>query len=164
LTLGPKPNYSWGSSKSDAPPSESAPGGPTPAPIPIPNPADSLALKKAVTISSSWGKDYAGSYAVDGNKLTSWCTQGGPSTGWIYVDLGSTKSIDRVILYWGSWYMPSYKIQLSDDAISWTDVYSTGTRGGTDDLKKLSGKGRYVRLQQVGKGGCGLSEFEVYGK
>jgi len=165
LTLGPDPNCNWGSGESNAPPSESSPGGPPALPIPIPDPADNLALSKTVTVSSSWGEDFAGSYAVDGNKLTRWCSAPSENDQWIYVDLGSTYSINRVRLLWEIAHAGSYNIQVSDDASTWTDIYSTTTEdGGTDDIEGLSGSGRYVRMyENAGTGAYSLWEFEVYG-
>ncbi|RYE15108.1 MAG: hypothetical protein EOP51_27260, partial [Sphingobacteriales bacterium] len=83
----------------------------------------------------------------------------------IYVDLGSAKSISAVNLVWES-HAKSYKIQVSNNATTWTDVYSTTTGdGGTDDITFAPTTARYVKMQTVEKGtffGVSLFEFAVY--
>ena len=41
------------------------------------------------------------------------------------VDLGAPTEVNRVILKWNRNYAKAFKIQVSNDATSWTDVYST---------------------------------------
>jgi len=106
-----------------------------------------------------------GVVVIDHNKTgTRWCTASGQDVGWIYVDLRSTKRINRVRLRWERWRMDKYKIQVSDDATNWTDIYSTTTGdGGIDDLRGLSGSGRYVKVLSTRNNGGSLWELEVYG-
>ncbi|RPJ26099.1 MAG: discoidin domain-containing protein, partial [Chloroflexi bacterium] len=77
-----------------------------------------------------------------------------------------TQSICRVRLVWEAAYGTSYQIQVSNNATSWTTIYSTTTgNGGTDDLTGLSGSGRYVRMYGTARAtgyGYSLWEFEVY--
>ena len=83
-------------------------------------------------------------YAVDGNPATRWSSQF-EDPQWIYVDLGGPTRIDRVILRWETAYAQAYQIQVSDNAVTWTRVYSTSDGdGGVDDLV-VTGTGRYVR-------------------
>ena len=52
--------------------------------------------------------------------------------------------INRLALKWGSDYGKAYEIQVSNDAVNWTPVYSqTDGTGGTQDLVDLGGTGRY---------------------
>lgn len=124
-----------------------------------------LALKKTAISSSeyNWGKR-AGK-AVDGEKDTYWSSKYGNSQ-WIYVDLGSLQSISKVKLAWGSAYGKSYKIQVSNDAVNWTDVYSTTAGdGGTDDMTFAPVSTRYIKMlgvQSVAQSGYSLQEFEIY--
>jgi hypothetical protein len=72
--------------------------------------------------------------AVDGNLSTRWGSNY-TDKEWIYVDLGSTKNIDEVLLNWETAYGKSYQIQVSNDAFTWINVYSTTTGdGGIDDI------------------------------
>ncbi len=86
---------------------------------------------------------------------------------WIQVDLGATREVTRVLLNWETAYARAYKVQISDDAETWTDLYSTLTgNGGTDNLTGLSGTGRYVRVYATQRGtqwGYSLWEFGAYG-
>jgi Glycosyl hydrolase catalytic core/F5/8 type C domain/Carbohydrate binding module (family 6) len=130
-----------------------------------------LALNQPVTV-SSW-QDGSGiyycppSYAVDGNLSTRWATEAWSDPGWIYVDLGATYNITEVELSWEAAYATSFQIQVSSDAVNWTNIYSTTTGlGGIEDLTGLSGTGRYVRMYGTARGtayGYSLYEFQIYG-
>ncbi|MGH9961367.1 MAG: discoidin domain-containing protein, partial [Pyrinomonadaceae bacterium] len=129
-----------------------------------PPPTTNLALNKLVTVSSTEGPAYRGSYAVDGNAATRWSSVYSDPQ-WITIDLGSLKQINRVVLKWEVAYGKSYKIQLSSDNVNWTDIYSTtaGT-GGLNDLT-VSGTGRYLRMYGTVRGtawGYSLWEMEAY--
>ncbi|MDD5688216.1 MAG: discoidin domain-containing protein [Elusimicrobia bacterium] len=139
-----------------------------------------IALNKAVTASTVEGTDIA-SKAVDGDLSTGWVAQR-IEPEWIYVDLGAKYKITEVILEWGRYpynsYGKSYAIQISDDHINWTPIYTqtNGTRGdyaGTEDIV-LGGsdRGQYVRLNvttRITPSGTldsynlGLREFKIYG-
>lgn len=124
----------------------------------------SLALNRPVTVSSV-ADDCPGPNAVDGDEGTRW-SSAHTDNEWIYVDLGAVKSLIGVKLIWESAYGKSYKIQVSDDARNWRDVYSTTTgNGGTEELR-FSADGRYVRMLGLERGsiyGYSLWELEVYG-
>ncbi|WP_093515302.1 discoidin domain-containing protein [Stigmatella erecta] len=123
-----------------------------------------LAKGKTVTVSSSDGV-FTGPSAVDGDGGTRW-SSGFTDNEWIYVDLGASTAISRVTLNWETAYGKSYKIQISANATSWTDVATvTNGDGGIDDLT-VTGTGRYVRMLGVQRAigyGYSLWEFEVYG-
>lgn len=124
-----------------------------------------LALNKPAVASSTITSSYPASKAVDGNTSTRWASH--YSTGqWIYVDLGSVQQISRVKLKWEVAYASAYKVQVSNDAVTWTDIYYTTTgNGAVDDLRDISGSGRYVRVLAVTNGttwGISLWDFEVY--
>ncbi len=89
---------------------------------------------------------------------------------WITVDLGISREITKVKLYWTNFaYGTEYKIQISDDNTNWTDVAHV-TDGVSADIRELSlpenTVARYVRMQGVMYGGSSnaysLYEFEVY--
>ena len=136
--------------------------------FPQPVSADTnLALNKTVTVSSIQ-PGYPGSNAVDGNGSTRWGSNFDIETvSWIYVDLGTTCSISHVKLYWDIAYGSSYKIQVSDDHLNWTDVYSTTSgNGGLDDITFTTVNTRYVRMYGTVRGsqwGYSIYEFEIYG-
>ncbi|MEV7076411.1 discoidin domain-containing protein [Streptomyces sp. NPDC091972] len=103
--------------------------------------------------------------AVDGDMGTRW-SSAATDDQWVQVDLGATASINQVVLNWEAAYAADYKIQVSPDGGSWTDVRTvTGGDGGTDTLT-VSGQGRYVRMQGVHRAtpwGYSLWEFQVFG-
>jgi len=102
--------------------------------------------------------------ATDGDLATRWGSNW-TDDQWIYVDLGESKTIGRVVLRWEAAYGSGYKIQVSDNTTSWTDLTTvTNGNGGVDDLA-VTGTGRYVRMLGMTRGsvyGYSLYEFEVY--
>lgn len=126
-----------------------------------------LALERPVTASSTEPSGSEPDAVVDGERATRWSSAWGSDPQWIQVDLGKSVAISRVQLLWEAAYAKSYQLQVSDDAVHWTDLYQTATgRGGVEDLTGLSGHGRYVRLygtQRATQWGYSLYEFKVYG-
>jgi len=127
--------------------------------------AQNLLSQGKTTVASSQETGLNSSAAVDGNTGTRWGSNFADAE-WIYVDLGTASTINRVVLNWETAYGRSYQIQVSDNASNWTTVYSTTTGdGGIDDIT-LSGTGRYVRMNGVTRAtgyGYSLWEFQVYG-
>ena len=85
---------------------------------------------------------------------------------WIYVDLGSTTTISRVVLNWEAAYGSGYQIQVSDNATTWTTIFTTTTGNGAIDDLTVSGSGRYVRMLGTARAtqwGYSLFEFQVFG-
>ncbi|MBW4082279.1 discoidin domain-containing protein [Paenibacillus sp. S150] len=127
-----------------------------------------LSLRKAVLASSAEG-DNTTERAVDGNISSRWASVWQMDPQWIYVDLGAAANINRVYLSWEGAYAKAYKVQVSSDANTWNDIYSTtaGT-GGISDLTNLAGTGRYVRVyctqRALADYGYSLYEFQVYGE
>jgi len=142
---------------------DSATGETSPAPLPV---IGNVALHRPVTCSSIEGPNYVCRNAVDGNLTTRWSSQSSDPQ-WIYVDLGAWQRIERVILRWETAYGKAYQIQTSDDAINWSDIYSTTAGDGEVDNLDVPGTGRYVRMYATQRGtGWGDSpwEFEVYAR
>jgi hypothetical protein len=136
------------------------------APLAVQAQTQNLALNKPVTCSPN--PQFPCAEAVDGNTGTRWASAQQLDPQWIYVDLGATTSISRVVLRWEAAYGKSYQIHTSNDATNWTQIYSTTTGdGGVDDITGLAGSGRYVRMNGTVRAltayGYSLWEFEVYG-
>lgn len=130
-----------------------------------PTPTGNLALNKLAVASSEEGAALAAGMATDGNGQSRWASQW-TDNQWVYVDLGSSHSINRVVLNWEVAYGKAYQIQVSDDKVNWTSVYTTTTGDGATDDISLSGTGRYVRMLGTQRGtgyGYSLWDFEVYG-
>jgi mannan endo-1,4-beta-mannosidase len=131
----------------------------------IPCTNSNLALNRPAFSSSNENSTLIPSKAVDGNMTTRWSSLFSDPQ-WIYVDLGATYNINRVVLRWEVAYGRSYTIQTSSNATNWTTIFTTTTgNGATDDLA-ITGTGRYVRMRGTVRGttyGYSLWEFEVYG-
>ncbi|MDQ1914368.1 S-layer homology domain-containing protein [Paenibacillus sp. GD4] len=134
---------------------------------PEPRPRTNLALRQPAVISSNDNAQDSAPFAFDGSFTTRSGTKRGVDPGWIYVDLGESKRINEVHLYWEAAYGKSYEIQVSDDAQSWSKVY--GTTGGKGALEKITFSevdARYVRMYGTVRAtqyGYSIWEFEVYG-
>ena len=128
--------------------------------------ATNVALNKTATSSSNENAGTTPNLAVDGNVTGTRWSSAASDPQWIQIDLGSTQSICHVKLTWEAAYGKSYQIQTSNDAATWTSIYTTTTGdGGVDDLTGLSGSGRYIRMNGTVRGtgyGYSLWEFEVY--
>ncbi len=125
-----------------------------------------VAQGKTTISSTSYGGLMA-SNATDGNLNSRWSSQFGDNE-WIYVDLGAAYTINRVVLRWEGSYGRGYKLQVSSDTLTWSDVYNTTAGdGGVDDVRlSAPASGRYVRMlgtQRATMYGYSLWEFEVYG-
>ncbi|MFB9878703.1 glycosyl hydrolase family 8 [Planobispora siamensis] len=129
--------------------------------------ADSLLSQgRPATSSSVEGSEFAPAAAFDGDTSTRWASAEGIDPQWIRVDLGRSAAISRVKLTWEAAYGRTYRIQVSGDGSSWTDLYSTTTGDGAVDDLSVSGTGRYVRMYGTVRGtpyGYSLYEVQVYG-
>jgi chitosanase len=127
----------------------------------------SSTLASSTLASSTQGAKFAAANAVDGSAESRWASGSDAGSQWLRIDLGAVQAVDRVRLVWEKGYARSYRIQLSADAANWTDLYVTASAdGGTDDLKRLTGSGRYLRILATQRGtsrGYSLWEMQAYG-
>jgi hypothetical protein len=126
------------------------------------NPAN-VAQGMTVTASSVENAGTPASAAVDGNGGTRW-SSAFSDPQWLQVDLGSTQDICGVTLQWEAAYGKAFQIQVSNDASSWTTVYSTTNGTGGTQALTVSGTGRYVRMYGTQRGtvyGYSLWEMQV---
>ena len=118
------------------------------------------------TATASTENSNTAAMAIDGDGGTRWeSAQSDPQ--WISIDLGTSYSINRVVLNWEGAYGQAYEIQISDDptfSTSTTIFTTTSGDGGIYDLT-VAGTGRYVRMYGTVRGtvyGYSLYEFEIY--
>ncbi|HEX4789706.1 MAG TPA: discoidin domain-containing protein, partial [Actinospica sp.] len=105
-----------------------------------------IALNQPTTASSTESGQFPAASATDGNTATRW-SSAWSDPQWLQVDLGQTTSICQVVLDWENpANATAYQIQTSNDASSWTTVYSTTTSTGGIETLNLSGSGRYIRM------------------
>ncbi|MDI6098689.1 discoidin domain-containing protein [Actinoplanes sp. NEAU-A12] len=122
--------------------------------------------KPATTSSTEAPGAYLASAAVDGDAGTRW-SSAFADPQWLRVDLGSSQAISRVELNWEAAAAKAFQIQVSDNASSWSTIYSTTTATGGNQSLTVNGTGRYVRMygtQRTTGYGYSLWEFKVYGE
>jgi len=128
--------------------------------------SSNIALNKPTYASSVEGANYPASNATDGNPNTRWSSQFSDPQS-MYVDLGARYDLCRVVLRWEIALGKNFKIQVSDDTLSWTDLDSISNNTASENYIPVTGTGRYVRVYGTQRGtnyGYSLWEFEVYGK
>ncbi|WP_116201773.1 CARDB domain-containing protein [Amycolatopsis circi] len=144
-----------------------AAGGPSPGPAP--NAAD-VPLTRTVS-ASSVQPGYPVANAFDGNQDTYWESANNAFPQWIQADLGSTKSLTRIVLKlpaaWES-RTQTLTVRGSTDGTSFTDlVRSTGYMFSSGAVTiPVTASVRYVRLDVTANTqwpAAQLSEFELYG-
>jgi len=128
---------------------------------------DNIAYKTKA-VASSFSPEAGDANAVsDGSSGSRWSSNY-TDNEWVYIDLGDKKEIAAVTLNWESAYAKAYKIQVSDDAVNWTDVYQTDNgKGGVDQINFKPVHTRYVKMQGIKRAsewGYSLYDFEVYGR
>ncbi|MGW0072592.1 discoidin domain-containing protein, partial [Streptosporangium sandarakinum] len=110
---------------------------------------------------------YPASKAVDGDPATRWSSARSDDE-YLQVDLGSAKTVARVLLRWESAHGSAYSIQTSADGSSWTTVFSTTAgNGGVDNVTFAPVSARYVRMKGEKRAtsyGYSLYEMEVYSR
>jgi hypothetical protein len=104
--------------------------------------------------------------AIDGNFATRW-SSAFRDPQWLYVDLGEPRLVTRVVLSWETAASARYEIQVSDDALGWTSVFSeTAGNGFTDEIAGLNVPARFVRVFSTARAtrwGNSLWEVQIYG-
>ena len=87
--------------------------------------------------------------SCDGNTGTRWESTQGVDPQWIYWDLGTNKSLSRIIIEWETASAANYTIQGSNDATNW-NILATVTNASQVNHNRittnLSGSYRYVKM------------------
>jgi F5/8 type C domain len=125
-----------------------------------------LSVPTSVSCASSTQGCYVPANAFDLYPDTRWASNW-TDNEWIYVDLGSVKTVTGIYLEWENAYASSFAMQISQDAKNWTTFNTvTNTTGQNTLLLKQSAQGRYVRMLGIKRAtgyGYSLYNFEVYG-
>jgi hypothetical protein len=119
---------------------------------------------------ASAGPKQAAKNAFDGKTTTRW-ESAYSDPQWIYVDLGSVKTITEVKIDWQHAAAKDYRIDVSNDGVNWSAPVATRTGGlpvdhRIDDIAGLSASGRYVRMYGTARAtvyGYSIWEMYVYG-
>ncbi|RPI04395.1 MAG: T9SS C-terminal target domain-containing protein [Ignavibacteriae bacterium] len=112
-------------------------------------------------------RNYPPESVIDGDTSTAWMSSSLVAGQWIYVDMGKSRPIDRVVLKWGARYATAYIIQSISSTGSVKSLFTTSAGdGGIDDVRGLNGTGRVVRImcneRNLIDSGYTLKEFEIY--
>ena len=111
-----------------------------------------LAYGKTAISDSDETTNLVASKVTDGDlegKYARWASKVNSNPHWVYVDLGATETIKSVRVVWETRKATSYKIQVSDDAVTWTDAKVMTNRPATRDeviVLDEAVQARYVRL------------------
>ena len=128
-------------------------------------PGTNIALGKVATASSLQSAGFPASKAVDGNAATRW-SSAFSDPQYIYVNLGAIYNLCSVGLTWEAAYGKNFTIDVSNDAITWTNLAMvTGNAALTNNIF-ISGSGQYVRMYGTARGtafGYSLYEFSITG-
>lgn len=131
---------------------------------PQPTPVN-LALGGSASASSVYSTTYGASKAIDGSSSSYWRSSSG-GTQWLRVDLGSAKSVSRVVVNWGSYYYArAYRVETSVDGSNWTSQYSTSSgSSGAKSHSFSATNARYVRIYctSANSSSYRVNEFEVW--
>lgn len=99
------------------------------------------------------------------NQFNSAWMPAGKKDEWVYVDLGSKSTFDKVNLHWAKKPVTA-KIQISDDASNWKDLVDVPINQDKTDQIEINENttAQFVRLLVTDASeGCVLSEMEVMG-
>lgn len=129
---------------------------------------NNIARGVTATASSTYSSVYGPSNAVDDNNATRWAASSyGPQ--WLQLDLGSVKTIRRVMLAFefpNEW--TQYRIESSTDGVTWSPyIDRTGSTSQTGIIRHdKSASARYLRITLTGFQNytrlAGVTEFKVF--
>jgi fibronectin type 3 domain-containing protein len=127
--------------------------------------ATNLAQGRPTTASSTENAGTAAANATDGSATTRW-SSAFSDPQWIQVDLGASHAVNKVVIQWETAHATAYQIQVSNDAATWTTVYSTTTSAGGTETLNITGTGRYLRVYGTARStgyGYSIWELQVFG-
>lgn len=116
----------------------------------------------SATASSVENSSYGPSNAIDGSMGTRW-SSAFDDNQWLQIDLGQIRNIYGMTIYWEDAYARVYNVQVSEDAGSWTTVYSTSnSNGGTDSINFPEQTMMYIRINCITRStSYGSSIYEI---
>jgi beta-glucosidase len=119
-----------------------------------------IALGSEATASSVENAGTPASAAADGDLSTRWASAWSDPQ-WLQLDLGAKADISGLVINWEAAFATAYRIEVSDDATTWTQVYDTTSgAGGTENISVPAGtNGRYVRLTGTARTTIGGAQY-----
>ena len=104
---------------------------------------------RPVISASSALPEHEAARAIDGDIHTSWRSEPTPPEQSLVLDFGKRREYGGLVIDWDPQaFATAYRVEISDDGVSWTPCYgSTTSEGGRDYLYMPDAESRYVRLQ-----------------
>jgi hypothetical protein len=137
--------------------------GPTSTPV-----LTNIALNRFSYASCSESASYLPSKGNDGNTTTRWSSCQNTSNPWYNIDLGASRTINKITIRWESAYCTQFQINISSDNSSWTTYGAYTSSGGNQTLNFSNLSTRYISLYCVAKvnpaWGMSVWEWEIYGR
>ncbi|TLX77471.1 T9SS type A sorting domain-containing protein [Labilibacter sediminis] len=126
-----------------------------------------IALGKPVTSVNPYNNNTSLNANVnDGEINTRWSSEWA-NNQYLYIDLQEEYDVDSVVINWEDAYASEYKIQISNDATNWTDVFYTNTGdGGIDIISFPTNRARYVKMLGISAAssyGFSIWEMKIFG-
>ena len=126
-----------------------------------------LAYGRRVVSTEAESGEVLNTYAVDADPTSRYASKA-QDDAFFYVDLGSTEKINKIVIDWESAYASEYRLQLSMDAVTWTDVAVIRKTSKSKDIITFPYylTTRFVKFQGVRRStsyGYSFYSFEVYG-
>jgi hypothetical protein len=121
-------------------------------------------LHQPTTASSVQGPSWPAANATDGSQTTRW-SSAFTDPQWLQTDLGTPQPVCQVVIHWEAAYAKAFQIQTSNNAATWTTIYSTTTGTGGTQTLNLTGSGRYIRILCTARAtqyGDSIYELQVY--
>ena len=109
---------------------------------------ENLALGKSATaLGYEAGSNFTAAKAVDGNVdrpadinkggTSRWASNLNAVKPWITIDLGEVKAFDEVAIEWERRNVNSYKVEVSDDNATWTEIHNSTAKNEFKEVLNL---------------------------
>ena len=126
-----------------------------------------LAYGRRVVSTDAEASSVSNVYAVDAKSDTRYASKQ-QDDAFFYIDLGNTEKINKIVIDWEAAYAKEYKVQLSMDAITWTDVAMVTKDSQSKDVIEFPYylQAKFVKFQGIKRAtnyGYSFYSFEVYG-
>ena len=126
-----------------------------------------LAYGRRVVSTDAEASNVSNIYAVDAKSDTRYASKQ-KDDAFFYIDLGNTEKINKIVIDWEAAYAKEYKVQLSMDAITWTDVAKVTKDSQSKDVIEFPYylQAKFVKFQGIKRAtdyGYSFYSFEVYG-
>ena len=129
-------------------------------------PSVGLSAEVRITASSIEDDLVVPENVLDGNMQSRWSSNFSDRE-WLKIDLGETKEISGLTIFWEDAYAASYEVQTSIDEESWKTVYKQNQgKGGYEDIEFEKVKARYIKLlfnKRATKWGYSIFEISIDG-